>query len=112
VICAVVCRAGVAANAQTDDVERRFGFSSDFRYASARQGFAARLSSLQLARMRADPDVAFISADRVLHTIGVVPIKAGDTAPPGVRRLGAATTTTVREASTTNVAVIDSGIDL
>ncbi|HMC68080.1 MAG TPA: S8 family serine peptidase, partial [Mycobacteriales bacterium] len=82
------------------------------RYTSALQGFAARLSSLQLARMRADPDVAFISADRVLHTIGVVPIKAGDTAPPGVRRLGAATTTTVREASTTNVAVIDSGIDL
>ena len=108
----VVFRPGVSANAKTDDVERRFGFSSDFRYASALQGFAARLSSLQLARMRADPDVAFISADRVLHTIGVVPIKAGDTAPPGVRRLGAATATTVREASTTNVAVIDSGIDL
>ncbi|TME65579.1 MAG: DUF11 domain-containing protein, partial [Chloroflexi bacterium] len=108
----VVFRPGIASNAKTDDVERRVGFSSDFRYASALQGFAARLSSLQLARMRADPDVAFISADRVLHTIGVVPIKAGDTAPPGVRRLGAATATTVREASTTNVAVIDSGIDL
>src|SRR5438552_5453979 len=108
----VVFRQGVASNAKTDDVERRFGFSSDFRYTSALQGFAARLSSLQLAGIRADPDVAFVSADRVLHTIGVVPIKAGDTAPPGVRRLGAATTTTVREASTSNVAVIDSGIDL
>src|SRR5438552_1667575 len=108
----VVFRQGVASNAKTDDVERRFGFSSDFRYTSALQGFAARLSSLQLARIRADPDVAFVSADRVLHTIGSVPIKAGDTAPPGVRRLGAATATTTREASTSNVAVIDSGIDL
>ena len=108
----VVFRPGVAANAKTDDVERRIGFSSDFRYTSALQGFAARLTSFQLARLRADPDVAFVSADRVLHTIGVVPIKAGDTAPPGVQRLGAATTTNVREASTSNVAVIDSGIDL
>jgi uncharacterized repeat protein (TIGR01451 family) len=108
----VVFRPGVASNAKTDDVERRIGFSSDFRYASALQGFAARLTSLQLARLRADPDVAFISADRVLHAIGTVPIRAGDTAPPGVRRIGAATTTTVREASTANVAVIDSGVDL
>src|SRR5437879_1542230 len=108
----VVFRPGIASNAKTDDVARRVGCSSDFRYASALQGFAARLTLLQLTRVRADPDVAFISADRVLHTIGTVPIKAGDTAPPGVRRLGAATTTTVREASTSNVAVIDSGIDL
>ena len=108
----VVFRPGVAAAAKTDDVERRVGFASDYRYTSALQGFAARLNASQLARIRADRDVAFVSADRVLHTIGSVPIKAGDTAPPGVRRLGAATATTVREASTTNVAVIDSGIDL
>src|SRR2546430_5447791 len=44
--------------------------------------------------------------------MGRVPIAAGDCAPTGVRRLGAATTTTTREASTVNVAVIDSGIDL
>src|SRR5439155_26514634 len=88
----VVFRPGIASNAKTDDVERRVGFSSDFRYASALQGFAARLTSLQLARIRADPDVAFISADCVLPTIGTVPIKAGGTAPAGVRGLGAATT--------------------
>ena len=108
----VVFRPGVASSAKTDDLERRQGFASDFRYASALQGFAARLNSLQLARLRADPDIAFVSADRVLHAIGSVPITAGDTVPPGVRRIGAATATTVREASTTNVAVIDSGIDL
>src|SRR5207237_8261656 len=99
----VVFRPGVASSAKTDEVERRFGFSSEFRYASALQGFAARLTSMQLARMRADPDVAFISADRVLHAIGTVPLKAGHTAPPGARRLGAATPTTVPAASTSNV---------
>ncbi|TMC72560.1 MAG: hypothetical protein E6J13_05090, partial [Chloroflexi bacterium] len=108
----VVFRTGVAAGAKTDEVERRIGFAAEFRYASALQGFAAHLNSVQLARVRADPDVAFVSDERVLHTIGSVPIAAGDSAPPGVRRVGAATTTTVREASTSNVAVIDSGIDL
>lgn len=34
------------------------------------------------------------------------------TPPPGVRRIGAATTSGVREASTANVAVLDTGIDL
>ncbi|MEK6208106.1 MAG: S8 family serine peptidase, partial [Chloroflexota bacterium] len=108
----VVFRPGVASNAKTDDVERRIGFASDFRYTSALHGFAARLNSVQLARLRADPDVAFISADRVLRAIGSVPIIAGDSVPPGIQRVGAATATTVREASTANVAVIDSGVDL
>ena len=108
----VVFRPGVATHPKIEDVERRIGFKSDFHYTSALQGFAALLNSAQVARVSADPDVAFVSTDRVLHTIGTVPIKAGDTAPPGVRRLGAATATTTREASTSNVAVIDSGIDL
>src|SRR5438552_199824 len=108
----VVFRAGVIADAKTDEVERRIGFASDFRYGAALKGFAAYLTTSQLARVRADRDVLFISADRTLQTIGTVPIAAGDSAPTGVRRLGAATTTTTREASTVNVAVIDSGIDL
>ncbi|HEV8468572.1 MAG TPA: S8 family serine peptidase [Candidatus Limnocylindria bacterium] len=108
----VVFRPGVATDAKTDDVERRLGFASDFRYGTALKGFAAQLTPSQLARLRADRDVLFVSADRTLHTIGTVPIAPGDTAPTGVRRLGAATTTTAREASTVNVAVIDSGIDL
>src|SRR5207247_2433851 len=108
----VVFRAGVIADAKTDEVERRVGFASDFRYGAALKGFAAYLTTSQLARVRADRDVLFISADRTLQTIGTVPIAAGDSAPTGVRRLGAATTTTTREASTVNVAVIDSGIDL
>ena len=108
----VVFRPDVAADVKTDDVERRFGFASDFRYGAALKGFAAQLTRSQLARLRADRDVLFVSADRTLHTIGTVPIAPGDSAPTGVRRIGAATTTTAREASTVNVAVIDSGVDL
>src|SRR2546425_2327168 len=108
----VVFRPDVAADVKTDDVERRFAFASDFRYGAALKGFAAQLTQSQLARLRADRDVLFVSADRTLHTIGTVPIAPGDSAPTGVRRIGAATTTTAREASTVNVAVIDSGIDL
>src|SRR2546422_163 len=108
----VVFRPEVATDAKTDEVERRLGFASDFRYGTALKGFAAQLTTTQLARLRADRDVLFVSAERTLHTIGTVPIAPGDSAPTGVRRLGAATTTTAREASTVNVAVIDSGIDL
>src|SRR2546426_2029330 len=108
----VVFRPDVAADVKTDDVERRFGFASDFRYGAALKGFAAQLTRSQLARLRADRDVLFVSADRTLHTIGTVPVAPGDSAPTGVRRIGAATTNTAREASTVNVAVIDSGVDL
>jgi subtilisin len=43
---------------------------------------------------------------------GTQGLAAGDTAPPGIRRVGAATATTVHAASTTGVAVLDSGADL
>jgi len=70
-------------------VERRVGFASDFRYGARFKLRRARLTLAQLARVSRDPDVAFVSPNRVLHAIGTVPIRAGDTAPPGVRRIGA-----------------------
>src|SRR3989441_156445 len=88
------------------------GLVDAFRYRHALHGFATRLSGEQLARVRADPDVAFVSPDRMLSTSDQVPLLPGDTAPTGVRRIGAATTTTASRASDVNVAVIDSGIDL
>ena len=103
----VVFRDVVEPRAKTDDIERRLGFTSDFRYTAALRGFAA-----QLALLRSDPDVVSIAADRIVHIVDTVPIVAGDTAPTGVRRVNAATTTTAHAASTVNVAVIDSGIDL
>lgn len=96
---------GVAA-----DHAARFGATTTFRYAHALKGYAATISSSRVDALRHDPRVAFVSEDRpVQATATVVP---GDAVPPGVRRIGAATTTTVRTASTVNVAVIDTGVDL
>lgn len=97
---------------KTDRFERGLGFASEHRYDVALKGFAAQLTADQVARVRADPDVAFVSEDRVVYAVGTVPIVSGDTVPTGVRRIGAGTTTTVHQASNVNVAVIDTGIDL
>lgn len=108
----VVFKDGVSADAKTDALERAGGFASDMRYGAALKGFAARLSAQQLARISADADVAFVSTDRDVEAVGSVALVAGDSAPTGVRRIGAATTSTAHQASNVNVAVIDTGIDL
>ena len=51
------------------------------------KGFAARLSAPQLERLRSDPDVAFVSADRPVEAVAAVPLASGETAPTGVRRI-------------------------
>ncbi len=98
--------------AKTERLERAQGFQSRFRYGKAVEGFAARLSDRQVAELRADPDVAFVSPDRPLRATGVTPLASGETVPAGVRRVAAATASTARGASSANVAVIDTGIDL
>lgn len=98
--------------AKTEGLERAKGFQSRYRYGKALEGFAARLDDRQVAELRADPDVAFVSPDRPVRATGSVPLVSGETVPAGVRRIEAATTTTARAASGANVAVIDTGIDL
>jgi subtilisin len=98
--------------AKTAELERAHGIKTDYLYEHALHGFAAQLSDVQLARVRADPSVAFVAIDRPVKAIGLVPLQPGDTAPSGVRRIGAATTTTASPASGVNVAVIDTGVDL
>jgi subtilisin len=90
--------------------ERRHGFSSRLRYSRAVKGFAARLSAAQVERLRADPEVALVAPDRRVRATAT--LATGESVPTGVRRMQAATATTVRGASTVNVAVIDTGIDL
>jgi subtilisin len=81
-------------------------------YEHALRGFAATVPSARVAALRSDPRVLFVSEDREVHASGTAPLATGDAAPTGVRRIEAATTTTVHQASTVGVAVLDTGIDL
>jgi subtilisin family serine protease len=108
----VVWRDEVDADRETDAFERSEHVRVEFRYAHALKGFAASLNDAQLAALRRNPGVKFISDDREVQAVGTVPLVAGDSAPTGVRRIDAATTTTAQDASTVNVAVIDPGIQL
>ena len=107
----VVYESSVAsANRETDQREQRDGFDARLRYGRAIEGFAARLTPGQVRKLKADPEVAFVTPDRRVRATGA--ITAGDSAPTGVRRFGAATASEARAASGVNVAVIDTGIDL
>jgi subtilisin family serine protease len=101
------------AAAATTRRERSQGFRARLRYASAVKGFAATLTAEQADRLRADRNVASVTADRVVTASAAVPLAPGESSPPtGVRRMESATSTTARERSSVNVAVIDTGIDL
>ncbi len=98
--------------AKTEKLERGKGFKARFRYGRVLKGFAGKLSERQVTELRADPDVAFVSPDRPVQASAMEPLASGDSAPAGVRRMGAASVTSTRGASTADVAVIDTGIDL
>ena len=97
---------------ETDGLERQQGFRSERRYAHAVKGFAARLTAAQVSRLKADPQVASITADRTIEAFGQVPLADGEQVPSGIARIEAATAKTTQEASGAAVAVIDSGVDL
>ena len=96
--------------AETDARERRDGFKAQLRYSRAVKGFAAKLNRNQVERLQADPEVDVVTPD--LQVRATAALAAGDKAPTGVRRMQAATASTARNASTANVAVIDTGVDL
>jgi subtilisin len=98
--------------AETGVRERALGFAADLRYKSALRGFAARLSDHDAAKLRHDPAVAVVAPDSTFHALAVVPRAAGETVPTGVGRIGAADASSVHEASSVAVAVLDSGVDL
>jgi subtilisin family serine protease len=101
-----------SAAVETARLERLHGFQSEHVYGHALKGFAARLGKRQLARVSAEPSVAFVSPDREVRVAAQVPLLPGDAAPTGVRRIGAATPSQVHQASNAAVAVIDTGVDL
>ena len=101
-----------AATTETSSREQQLGFRSKHRFRRALKGFSATLSPGQVSQLRRDPEVDFVSRNRRVRASAVVGLAAGDSAPSGVRRILAGSPTTSREASGTNVAVIDTGINL
>jgi len=101
-----------AARAATSELAADEHFATSQRYDDALHGFAAKLDAHDLDAVRDDPRVARVVADKPVTATGLVPMQAGDNIPAGVRRVGAAVGTDVRQASSANVAVIDTGIDL
>lgn len=92
--------------------DRDTDIDPELRYGTAVQGFSADLTKSEVKDLKADPRVAAVAPDLPVQATGLVSLAGGDSAPSGIRRAGAATTTQVREASPVNVAVIDTGIDL
>jgi subtilisin len=105
----VVYNDAVDVSATTPALERAQGFKAQFLYHAAVKGFSAHLNSQQVEALSKNPTVKFISPDGVAEAVGMVPIKPGDSAPPGIRRIGAATTTMAHTMSKIKVAVIDTG---
>jgi subtilisin len=101
-----------AGRAATKDIAHDEGVKPTQRFGSAVRGFAAKLDATDLKHIRRDKRVAEVVPDRPVRATGLVPMLGGDNIPPGVRRVGAAVDSTVREASRVNVAVIDTGIAL
>jgi subtilisin len=99
-------------SAATAALETKAGFRAKFRYRAALAGFAATLSYTQLNLVKADPGVAYVARDTVHKAAGLAALAPGDTVPPGIRRISAATTTQAHLAADSSVAVLDSGVDL
>jgi subtilisin family serine protease len=108
----VAFRDGADPIAATDRLVSSLGIRPSFRYHAAIGGFAGVLSDAQRIALAADPDVDFVSRDIAVKASGLVPLAAGETAPPGIRRVGAAGLTQAHTAADSPVAVLDSGVDL
>ncbi len=100
------------ATQETGARERAKGFKARFVFGEALEGFAAELSPGQVAALRSDPEVAFVTPDRPVRALGLVSVASGESGPSGIRRLEAASSGWTREASDAGVAVIDTGVDL
>ena len=98
--------------ATTNQLQAQYGFNARFDYSSALKGFAATLSDAQRTALSAAPAVAYVTSDKPVNASGLVPVATGETVPPGIRRVGAATLTQAHQAANGAVAVIDSGVDL
>ena len=108
----VVFADGANAQAETAERERELGVDPGHTYSRALKGFSAELTPEQERALAADPEVAAIIPDRPVRKLAAVAAQPGTSVPPGVRRSLRAPAGIVREAATSAVAVLDSGVDL
>ena len=109
----VVLHDGLDAPAAVmSDLAAGLRFKLRLRYDDALDGFATDLTGAQLAALQADPAVAFVQPDVIVTGAGSVALAAGETAPPGIRRVGGVTAAGAHPAAAGAVAVLDSGVDL
>ena len=94
-----------------DHVSRGRGLGILQRYHKVFKGFAATIPDRILPLIEKSPYVAYVVPDQEVQAVdALVPVKSGEIVPTGVRRMGADTLTQAHQASTVNVAVIDTGI--
>ena len=98
---------GVIAN----EHGRRYGVTPNFVYRHALDGYAATVPDATVAALRMDPAVAYVSPDAA-----AIPSGSTQVVPTGIRRVNgdvsSARSGDGRGAVNSDVAVIDSGIDL
>ena len=97
---------------QLAEHERRDGFQARRVYRTALKGYSAKLTRVQVADLRRDPQVASVEPNRIVHAADT--LAAGESVPTGIARIGAAFASTAQAnpSSSAAVAVIDTGIDL
>jgi subtilisin family serine protease len=104
----VVVKSGYDGRVVARDHARYAGADVLYTYGRALNGYAARLTPTELAAVRSDTRVAYVSADRTVHAVA-------QTLPTGVNRIQGDVSSTVSGngsgAVGTAVAVIDTGID-
>jgi subtilisin family serine protease len=110
----VVLKDDVAnVDAKIDQLTTPLGVQTRHRYHYALKGFAASLTQAQVDAIRSDSSVEFVSLDHIGSIVATTkPIKAGETVPPGIRRVESAVGNQIRKKSRWAVAISDTGVDL
>ncbi len=105
----VVLKDAVDSDAVANLHANRYGAQVDHVYNFALHGYSAVIPNDRVAALRSDENVSFVSEDGTVEALG-------QTAPTGVRRIGASTDgtsqTLANDGAGVGVAVIDTGIQL
>jgi subtilisin family serine protease len=109
----VVFRPGAVVDEVVNDFAGRFGIAVGHRYRHALRGMAATIPSRMLARLAADPRVAYIEQDMLVSV-------AAQTFPTGIDRVNAELNPSAHidgvdipaDRIDVDIAILDTGIDL